>query len=64
MSLTSLTNLFKPAERVQVEIPSEGMDWDDFKGYFVRKFSGYRIRLQDVDKEGDKVRQERYFGSM
>lgn len=55
MSLTSVTNLFKHAERVQVKIPSEGMDWYDFKGYFVRKFPGYRIRLQEVNKEGDKV---------
>ena len=64
MSLTRLTNFFKPAERVQVEIPSEGLDWNEFQGYFVGKFHSYRIRLQEVDKEGDKVRQERYFGSI
>ena len=60
MNLTRLKNFFKPAERVQVEVPSEGLDWNEFKAYFLRKFHKYRVRLQEVDNEGFKVRQERY----
>ena len=60
----SLTNLFKRVERVELQIPSDKMEWDDLKSYLVRKFPYYRLQLKEGDKEGDAVCQERHFGSI
>ena len=51
------TNYFKRVERVQLEIPSDGMDWDELKSYLIRKFPYYRLRLEMADE----VCQERFF---
>ena len=55
----SVTNLFKRAERVQLEIPRDKIDWDAFKLYLERIFPYYRLHLNEFDTEGDPVRKKK-----